>query len=324
MKAQLSSKDIIKISAYLDGELSERERLHFEKRLQSEDSLKFALQDLRQTKQLLQKLSYKKSPYNFTISQSMAESLANPFRQLIRVFSYTSAASFLLAVVLLFFNFTPNLVRMSASAPMAYDTVSITQEKAAEEAQEPEIILWNGPQVLGKGGGGEEPMPQMAAPAQEMGQEAVMAVQPTLTANSLEDNEEAAVFEAETIEEESVMAEEGVPDSEVLEESAEAVEMDSAQDETAAAQAEEPVQSREAEPTTADIQSAAQPTAESFNPILGIPSAEKEEDQTPVGLAPLDSEQSSKEINWFLIAEISLGIIAVITALLAIWLRKKP
>ena len=332
MKAQLSSKDLIQISAYLDGELSEREKTKFEKRLQTEDNLKLALQDLHQTKQLIRKLPPKKAPYNFTITQSMAESLSNPFKQLIRVFSYTSAASFLVAIVLFFMNLTPNLMNMSAAAPMAYDTAAEIQEKAVEEAEAPEIILWSEPQAFGKGGGQEEPMPQMAAPAEEMAEDAAMPSAEMETVTALSDNAEEGVYESEAVEEESVMAE-----SEVMQESVMAEEEAPQESEplagtemmqeadAAETQAEGSAQTRDILSTPAPTLMVVQATAESFNPILGLPSSDENQQADQVTAEPTltDTGRENKETNWFLISEISLILIAVVSAILAVWFRKK-
>jgi hypothetical protein len=67
MNGKLSPKDWLRISAYLDQELSSRERDRLEKRLAVELDLANALADLRQTRALLHHLPQLRAPRNFTL-----------------------------------------------------------------------------------------------------------------------------------------------------------------------------------------------------------------------------------------------------------------
>jgi hypothetical protein len=71
MKPQLSHRDYEQISAYLDGGLKPKERARVEARLQSNDALQAALQEIRKTRSLLRSLPRMRSPRNFTLTPAM-------------------------------------------------------------------------------------------------------------------------------------------------------------------------------------------------------------------------------------------------------------
>ncbi len=71
---QLTPREWQILSAYLDGQLGQRERRVLETRLKSEGILRQGLEELRRTRLLLRSAPRRKAPRNFTISQAMAES----------------------------------------------------------------------------------------------------------------------------------------------------------------------------------------------------------------------------------------------------------
>ncbi|MBN1303620.1 MAG: hypothetical protein JXA13_04230 [Anaerolineales bacterium] len=71
MNTQLSSRDLGKLSAYLDGELSQAEITRLERRLETEPELRAVLQELHQTRMVLRRLPSRKAPRNFTLSRRM-------------------------------------------------------------------------------------------------------------------------------------------------------------------------------------------------------------------------------------------------------------
>ena len=68
----ISRKDWQILSAYIDGEMSTRERARFESRLEDSPELKAGLEDLIRTKELLRSQPKLRSPRNFTLTPEMA------------------------------------------------------------------------------------------------------------------------------------------------------------------------------------------------------------------------------------------------------------
>lgn len=225
MSANHSIKDWVKLSSYLDGELNDREKNKLEQLLRANPDLQNELEQLRQTRAMLRTMPRKKAPRNFTLSPEMAA--ARKPRFWVPLFSLSSAASAVVALVLLFIQLLPGFFAGAQPGMLAKDTqMEMTAPMAASEAEgEPDIIYWDGPQdqlqVEGKGGGGltEEQAPmQMVAPPVE--KEGVQPEEEIAEAAPQEAVEEEAVAE-ESITEEPA-AEESMPEAmeiEIVEES---------------------------------------------------------------------------------------------------------
>ena len=71
MNNGLSARDLERVSAYLDDELSLDEKAAFEQRLKSEPALTRALAELRATKSLLQRAPKRRTPRSFAIRSEM-------------------------------------------------------------------------------------------------------------------------------------------------------------------------------------------------------------------------------------------------------------
>ena len=100
MKNSISKRDWETISAYLDRQLSQREQARFESRLHNDHQLQAALDDMRQTRQVLRSALVMRAPRNFLLTPEIA---GTPIRipRLAPVFGWASAvASFLLILVL--------------------------------------------------------------------------------------------------------------------------------------------------------------------------------------------------------------------------------
>jgi anti-sigma factor RsiW len=93
----LSFRDIEKLSAYLDGQLSPSDRTRLEKTIQSDENLAAALKDLRHTRALLQRTPRRRAPRNFTLTPKMA-GIRAPVPRLVPVFSWASAVAMLLFI----------------------------------------------------------------------------------------------------------------------------------------------------------------------------------------------------------------------------------
>lgn len=147
MNDSLSFRDVERLSAYLDGQLSRVEAARLEARLTTDPALRAVLEDLRQARSLLRRAPRRRAPRNFALSPRMA-GLRPPVPRGVPLLSWASA----LAALLFFCTFSGNLVgrlALNAAAPAAAPL----------------------PAMGGGYGGGpaeaEEAAPMLAAPASE-------------------------------------------------------------------------------------------------------------------------------------------------------------
>lgn len=69
--SQLSNRDLERLSAYLDGALSEKEASRLQARLREEPTLQQAFQDLKETAQMVASLSEVQLPRSFSLTSEM-------------------------------------------------------------------------------------------------------------------------------------------------------------------------------------------------------------------------------------------------------------
>lgn len=99
MSKKITNRDVDTLSAYLDEQLSPRERIRLERRLRKDPELKNEIEQLRRTKQLIRNLPKVRAPHNFTLSPKMAGIRKTP--RIYPVFRLASAlATILLGLVL--------------------------------------------------------------------------------------------------------------------------------------------------------------------------------------------------------------------------------
>ena len=127
MTNHISSRDWEAISAYLDEQLDRRERSRLETRLQNDQNLRNALEEMRRTRLLLRNLPKMRAPRNYTLTPKMAgvreKSAWTP-----RFFGFASVLATLLFIMVFVGDyFTP---RLPATAPLA------AEPSAGEEAPE--------------------------------------------------------------------------------------------------------------------------------------------------------------------------------------------
>ncbi len=142
----ISERDYETLSAYVDGQLGERERNALETRLAGDRELRHTLKALRQDKLLLQKLPTLNTPRNFTLTRAQAAAIRPPRRRGFFTFSafatmrmVTGLASLLFVTLLgLDLARSGGLARPPMAAPLA-DTASetIAGSAAPEEAMAP-------------------------------------------------------------------------------------------------------------------------------------------------------------------------------------------
>ena len=161
-KPNLNRHEWLLLSAYLDGELSNREKRQVEEWLQKDPASRTALEGLRRTRQVLRHAPQKPVPHNFTLTEDMLRKPLIP--SFSRVFSYSAALAGLLLVAVLGLDLFSNMNRAqtasNASAPVV-ESFKADEDMAAATNEEsaPQIIYWgnSGPLLgaYGKGGGGD-------------------------------------------------------------------------------------------------------------------------------------------------------------------------
>ena len=109
-----SDRDLERISASLDGQLSPEEAARLEQRLAVDPQLRQTRDELLRTRSLLRRAPVHRAPRNFTLTPRMA-GLRPPQPRLVPVFSWASAA----AVLALLVTFAAPLVGQFSSSSMA-------------------------------------------------------------------------------------------------------------------------------------------------------------------------------------------------------------
>lgn len=135
MTNNISLREWEALSAYLDGQLAQKDRQRLEGRLQSNTELRQALEELRRTRALLRSQPKLRAPRNFTLTPEMVGQRApsRPIPRAYPTFRLVSAlASVMFVLVLIgdFFTAAP-AVPTGGAAPVA-----VMQEIPAEPAAE--------------------------------------------------------------------------------------------------------------------------------------------------------------------------------------------
>jgi len=93
-----SFRDIEQLSAFLDGQLSQAKKTRLEARLKSDPALTAALEELRQTRNLLRQTPRRRVPRNFILTPKMA-GIRPPVPRAVPVLSWASAIAVLLFII---------------------------------------------------------------------------------------------------------------------------------------------------------------------------------------------------------------------------------
>ena len=156
MTENLSRKDYLLLSAYLDGQLTQSDMQRVKKRLLSDQQFKRTSLELAYTKRMLRSLPKIRAPHNFMLTPERVKKTAK--RQFFQpAWGFVSAVStFLLLVIFAGTSILPRLGAFGAAAPemapVANDT-ALAQKTGAVVAETPMIILWNPQRAFGMGGG---------------------------------------------------------------------------------------------------------------------------------------------------------------------------
>ncbi len=143
--ADLTKRDWLLLSAYLDGELSPRKKTQVEELLQTKPASREALDVLRRTCQVLKYAPLRKVPKNFTLTEEMIKKPLLPLFS--QVLSYSSAMAGILLVIVFGFDIFSSSMQVNEvdlRAAIEEPQAAILEEEAAAEIQEnPAIIEWN-------------------------------------------------------------------------------------------------------------------------------------------------------------------------------------
>jgi hypothetical protein len=129
-----SKRDWEVLSAYIDGQLATRELTRLETRLKSDPELQTALEELRQTRNILRSLPKLRIPRNFTLTPEML-GFKHDTTRIIPVLRFASV----LAMILLAFVFIGDFMLLSAPSTVLDMEVSndvYTPPQLAEKAAE--------------------------------------------------------------------------------------------------------------------------------------------------------------------------------------------
>lgn len=96
---EISPRDLEMLSAYLDGQLSSKEIARLQKRLQSDLQLQIALDELRLTRTALRSLPMLRAPRNFTLKPDMVRQRGSARRPAYPIFGFASLVATLLLVI---------------------------------------------------------------------------------------------------------------------------------------------------------------------------------------------------------------------------------
>jgi hypothetical protein len=125
---KLRRRDLEKLSAYLDGQLSESDAHRVESRIQTDAMLRMALQELANTRKMVSELPSVRPPRNFTLTPEMAgirrEVKLFPVFRFATVIA-TAAFAVLVGADALF-------LRSTAGIPLASEPARLMAEEAAD------------------------------------------------------------------------------------------------------------------------------------------------------------------------------------------------
>ncbi len=177
--AELTKREWLLLSAYLDGELSPRKKRQVEELLQSKPASREMLEVLRRTRQVLQNAPLRKVPHNFTLTADMVRKpLIPPFS---KVLSYSSALAGILLVIVFgldIYNRSMFTNEAALRTTIEESQAVVLEKETSEDVQEtPSIINWGpysdgaydyglggaddaGGMASGMGGGGGDEVPE--------------------------------------------------------------------------------------------------------------------------------------------------------------------
>ena len=154
MNNQLTARDYELISAYLDNQLSSKEREQFEARLKTEPALQKELQEINKTRMILRTLPKLKAPRNYYIKA--ATKRVSPRLRLAPVFGIISAVASVILILLIFgstFFSNAGPIAMAPAPQEPSETIavqSLPERSVAKEITptiEPPAVMMQAPSI---------------------------------------------------------------------------------------------------------------------------------------------------------------------------------
>ena len=117
MKNNMTFRDVEKLSAYLDGQLSRAEAARLESRLASDPGLRAVMDDLRHTRAVLRAAPKRRAPRNFTL-KAESRRVRPPLPRLVPALRLASVVASLLLVITFAANFVVPLGSAQSAQPL--------------------------------------------------------------------------------------------------------------------------------------------------------------------------------------------------------------
>lgn len=138
--SKISPREWEALSAYLDGQLAQNERIRLEDRLHGNPHLQTALEDLRRTRTLLRSQPKIRAPRNFTLTPAMVKARPAPRAYpAIRLVSALASVLFVLVLVGDIFSAAPAVVPADTSIAMQrIETEALEPASEMMEMSQPE------------------------------------------------------------------------------------------------------------------------------------------------------------------------------------------
>ncbi len=166
MNPNLSTRDFESLSAYLDGQLPEREKARLEARLDQDTGLQQALQSLERTRRTLRAAPRLRAPRNFTLTPEMVQSRSPRFLPAVR---FAFALATLMFVLSLAGNYAFAPLAQPSTAAMPAETFDMEEapQTLQLEAQEEPLAVEEMVEEMSPGEGEVPAEAEAAAAAEE-------------------------------------------------------------------------------------------------------------------------------------------------------------
>ena len=191
MTSIISARDWETLSAYLDDQLSPKERSQLAASLEVNQELRQSLEDMRRTRAALRSAPRLRAPRNFTLTPEMAgirpgvRSSTRPLPEIYPVLRLASVlATFFFLVI-----FIGSLIGRNVPSQ------SISMAPAQEQPIRPPMGMGGG----GGGGEGGEPEPELEAPAQAIAPQSEAAPQEKEASKAYETSSAADTLQAQAV-----------------------------------------------------------------------------------------------------------------------------
>lgn len=142
---KISDRELEVLSAYLDGEVSRKDRERIESRLSDDENLREILEQLQHTRAMMRSLPKLRAPRNFLLTPEMVGQVRQP-RRLFPIFRLATALATVLFILFLFGDFY--LVRNPPlSGIVAMQSLEASDQVAAPPVLESELYESQAPEA---------------------------------------------------------------------------------------------------------------------------------------------------------------------------------